>query len=88
MTVAHSLSAVWFGSLFIVRSERTEFTGPSQIVTALHDGVLVGDGGAELAREPLGDVLRGGIDAIERRDVVDAAVVELLRQRFELAPAR
>ena len=87
MTEAHSFSAVWFGDLVHGHGRNvTELTGPSQIVTACTTASSLDDGRAELAREPLGDVLRRGIDAIERRHIIDAAVVELLRQRFELVP--
>src|SRR4051794_25776526 len=52
----------------------------------LYDGIFARHFRSQLAGEPLGDVLRRGVDLIERWDVVDAAIVELLCQRFELAP--
>src|SRR6266513_5843115 len=49
-----------------------------------NDGVLASDGCVELAIKPLRDVLGGGVDVIEGRKIIDAAVVELLRKRLEL----
>src|SRR3954447_20937601 len=52
----------------------------------LNDGIFARHFRSKLAGEPLGDVLGRGVDLIEWGNVVDAAVVELLGQRFELAP--
>src|SRR6267378_2665662 len=52
----------------------------------LNDGIFACYFRPELAGEPLGDVLRRGVDLIEGGNVVDAAVVELLGQCLELAP--
>src|SRR6059058_1172789 len=80
ITFDHSLRAVWLGSLFI--ANRIDRPFPDR------DGddarVLAGVGRTELAREPLRDVLGRRIDRVERSDIVDAAVVELLRERLEL----
>src|SRR4029078_12096915 len=48
------------------------------------DGVFIVDGALQFRGEPLGDVLRARVELRERRNVVDAAVVEFLREDFEL----
>src|SRR2546421_1242528 len=46
--------------------------------------ILAGDGFRQLAMKPLRDVFRGWFDGVEWWDVVDASVVELLGERFQL----
>src|SRR6185436_18650575 len=94
MTLDHSFSAVWFGSLFIAlirvplpglrRHERHGVYRTFPQRDRGHDRVLVVDRGLQLPREPLRDVFRARVDLVERRDVVDAAVVERFRERLEL----
>src|SRR2546423_12997 len=86
MTEAHSFSAASLAIFFMSRSKRYGVDGPSPARRRLHDGILAGDGDTELAREPFGNVLGRWIDTVERRHIINTAVVEHLRKRFEFVP--